>query len=57
MKKVSYDEYAEKYRPDLKFAGTESARNYLVIEIAGELKGTVGRYWVSEETNWFEIGI
>ena len=57
LKTMSYEQYAEKYRPDLKFAGTELTRNYLVIEIAGELKGTVGRYWVSEETNWFEIGI
>nr|WP_289139014.1 GNAT family N-acetyltransferase [uncultured Brevibacillus sp.] len=23
----------------------------------GQLKGSVGRYWISEETNWCEIGI
>lgn len=38
-------------------ASTDKVRSHLIIEIDGEVKGKVGRYWVSEVTNWFEIGI
>ncbi|QQE75435.1 GNAT family N-acetyltransferase [Brevibacillus composti] len=46
-----------KYQEELSVVGTASPRHGLIIEIDGELKGSVGRYWVSEVTNWFEIGI
>lgn len=55
--RVEYEQYAGKYRPNLALADSDMARHHLAIEINGELKGTVGRYWVAEETNWFEIGI
>jgi RimJ/RimL family protein N-acetyltransferase len=32
-------------------------RSVLGIEIDGELRGTVTRYWVDEGTNWMEAGI
>ncbi|GGF85218.1 acetyltransferase [Paenibacillus albidus] len=54
---ISYKEFARKYEPEVVLTGTDMPRNHLMIEIEGELKGTVGRYWVSEVTNWFEIGI
>lgn len=57
LEPVSYDKFAEKYTPNLALAGTGEARHHLAVEIDGELRGTVGRYWVSQETNWFEIGI
>lgn len=50
---VSLPRYAE----SLALVGTDAARTELIIEIDGQLKGSVGRYWISEETNWCEIGI
>ncbi|MGK5507125.1 GNAT family N-acetyltransferase [Brevibacillus formosus] len=46
-----------RYQESLALVGTDAPRTELMIEIDGELKGSVGRYWVSEETNWCEIGI
>ncbi|WP_310832869.1 GNAT family N-acetyltransferase [Paenibacillus pedocola] len=57
LEELSYEQFAGKYQGALALAGTDEPRNRLIIEIDGELKGTVGRYWVSEATNWFEIGI
>lgn len=51
------EEYREKHDASLRLLGTDQPRTELVIEIDGELKGTVGRYWVDQTTNWFEIGI
>ncbi|WP_342440364.1 GNAT family protein [Paenibacillus sp. FSL L8-0436] len=57
LEQVSYAQFAEKYNGMLALVGTDKPRNRLIIEIDGEIKGSVGRYWVSEVTNWFEIGI
>ncbi|MCX7569321.1 GNAT family protein [Tumebacillus sp. DT12] len=35
----------------------DAVRICLGIEIDGELRGTVTRYWVDENTKWLEIGI
>jgi RimJ/RimL family protein N-acetyltransferase len=51
-----YD-YFVKYKRDLEIAGTEEPRHRLIIEIDGVLKGIVGRYFIDEATNWFEIGL
>ncbi|TCP57577.1 RimJ/RimL family protein N-acetyltransferase [Tumebacillus sp. BK434] len=48
---------AFKYADSLALAGTDRPRTQLVIEADGKVIGSVGRYWVSEKTNWFEIGI
>ncbi|MHA6532510.1 GNAT family N-acetyltransferase [Paenibacillus sp. BAC0078] len=53
----SYEAFEPKFANTLALVGTDMPRNRLIIEINGELKGMVSRYWVSEETNWFEIGI
>ncbi|GEB35741.1 MULTISPECIES: GNAT family N-acetyltransferase [Brevibacillus] len=56
---MTLDEYRTLPRraESLALAGTDAPRTQLIIEIDGELRGSVGRYWVSQETNWFEIGI
>ena len=54
---VSLEEFAKDYTRHLVLVGTETPRSNLIIEIDGELKGTVGRYWISQVTNWMEIGI
>ncbi|PPA83037.1 N-acetyltransferase [Brevibacillus laterosporus] len=54
---VPEEEYAKRYHEDLLLVNTTIPRRNLVIEINGELKGTVGRYWVDKATNWCEIGI
>lgn len=56
---LTIEEYRDlpRYKESLALVGTDLPRTELVIEIDGELKGTVGRYWVAEVTNWFEIGI
>ncbi|USG67031.1 GNAT family N-acetyltransferase [Brevibacillus ruminantium] len=46
-----------RYQEELSVVGTTLPRHSLIIEIDGEIKGSVGRYWISEVTNWFEIGI
>ncbi|OKP96776.1 GNAT family N-acetyltransferase [Paenibacillus sp. P46E] len=53
----SYESFAPKFTETLALVYTDEPRSRLVIDIDGELKGTVGRYWLSKETNWFEIGI
>ncbi len=57
LEEETYEEFAERYRTQLPLVGTDTPRNRLIIEIDGELKGTVGRYWIDKATNWFEIGI
>lgn len=42
---------------NLKLAGTDKVRSELVIEANGVLIGTVGWYWVDEQTNWLNNGI
>lgn len=54
---MSFEQFEEGYQELLAIARSDKPRTRLVIEIDGELKGVVNRYWVSEETNWFEIGI
>lgn len=54
---VSYEEFAIEYREDVELTNSDAPRRCLMVEIDGELKGKVGRYWVAKETNWFEIGI
>ncbi|MFD2170381.1 GNAT family N-acetyltransferase [Tumebacillus lipolyticus] len=46
-----------KYGESLAQVGTDLPRKQLIIEADGRVIGSVGRYWVSEKTNWFEIGI
>lgn len=46
-----------KIQDNLKRIEADLPRSELVIEIDGELKGSVGWYWVDQVTNWFEIGI
>lgn len=46
-----------RYQESLALVDTDAPRTELMIEIDGELRGSVGRYWVSEVTNWCEIGI
>ncbi|QOS99219.1 GNAT family N-acetyltransferase [Brevibacterium sp. JNUCC-42] len=54
---VPLEEYTRRYQEDLLLVNTAIPRSHLVIEINGELKGTLGRYWVDRATNWCEIGI
>ncbi|MNB66725.1 Spermidine N(1)-acetyltransferase [compost metagenome] len=54
---VSLKDFAKDYEGLLLTARTHQPRSRLIIEIDGKVRGTVGRYWVSEVTNWFEIGI
>ncbi|QWU13477.1 Protein N-acetyltransferase, RimJ/RimL family [Paenibacillus sophorae] len=56
-KPATHEQFLEQHRADLETASTDETRSSLIIEIDGEIKGKVGRYWVSEVTNWFEIGI
>ncbi|QRG66376.1 GNAT family N-acetyltransferase [Brevibacillus choshinensis] len=46
-----------RYQESLALVGSDAPRTELILEIDGQLRGSVGRYWVSEETNWCEIGI
>lgn len=46
-----------KIQSNLQRIAADLPRSELIIEIDGELKGSVGWYWVAQETNWFEIGI
>ncbi|KQL45713.1 GNAT family acetyltransferase [Brevibacillus choshinensis] len=46
-----------RHQESLGLVGTDAPRTELILEIDGQLRGSVGRYWVSEETNWCEIGI
>ncbi|BCG58963.1 GNAT family N-acetyltransferase [Paenibacillus sp. URB8-2] len=57
QKPAAYEQFLEEYKAILETASTDKVRSHLIIEIDGEVKGKVGRYWVSEVTNWFEIGI
>jgi RimJ/RimL family protein N-acetyltransferase len=58
LKPMTLEEFAEaECATHLARVGTDKARFKLVIEVDGELSGTVGRYWVSEETMWFDSGI
>lgn len=59
LEMLSKEEYRNlpRYRESFALLNTDAPRTELIIEIDGELKGSVGRYWVSEVTNWFEIGI
>lgn len=55
---MTYEQFlSENYQEHLNRLQSNEVRRKLVIEIDGELRGTVGWYWVSKETNWFEIGI
>ncbi|MCK9906425.1 GNAT family N-acetyltransferase, partial [Frankia sp. Cpl3] len=54
---ATVEDYLQKYAADLEIVGTDKPRRRLVIEIDGELKGTVGWYWVDEVTDWREIGL
>ncbi|MFD1395881.1 GNAT family N-acetyltransferase [Kroppenstedtia eburnea] len=55
--KPAREKFDRLWAEELDRVGTDSPRWQMVIEIDGELKGTVGRYWVDEATNWSEIGI
>ncbi|WP_151734768.1 GNAT family N-acetyltransferase ['Paenibacillus yunnanensis' Narsing Rao et al. 2020] len=57
LEEETFGQFADRYQAQLAIVGTDTPRNRLAIEIGGELKGTVGRYWVDKATNWFEIGI
>lgn len=52
-----FEKFTEDYIGHLALVETETPRNLLIIEIDGKVKGKVGRYWISQETNWMEIGI
>ncbi|MCL6458114.1 MAG: GNAT family N-acetyltransferase [Gorillibacterium sp.] len=54
---IPFSDFLAKYKNHLDVTAADLPRSMLVIEIDGKLAGNVGRYWVSEETNWFEIGI
>jgi RimJ/RimL family protein N-acetyltransferase len=55
---MTYEQFlAANYQAHLDRLKSSDTRRKLVIEIDGKLRGSVGWYWVSEETNWFEIGI
>lgn len=54
---ISIEEFREDEYRKLETMDSKSPRKQLMLEIDGELKGSVGWYWVSEVTNWFEIGI
>ncbi|WP_232698271.1 GNAT family N-acetyltransferase [Brevibacillus daliensis] len=57
IEELPFEKWATRYQNDLTLVGTDEAREVLVIEIDGECRGTVGRYWVDKVTNWCEIGI
>ncbi|WP_025692124.1 GNAT family N-acetyltransferase [Paenibacillus zanthoxyli] len=57
LEPITYEQFLEQHRTALETAKADKTRSCLIIEIGGEVKGKVGRYWVSEVTNWFEIGI
>ncbi|AKG34518.1 GNAT family N-acetyltransferase [Paenibacillus durus] len=57
LEPITYEHFLEQHRTALETVTTDKTRSCLIIEIGGEVKGKVGRYWVSEVTNWFEIGI
>ncbi|MGZ4164889.1 MAG: GNAT family N-acetyltransferase [Tumebacillaceae bacterium] len=58
VKPMSREQYVEQVcAKKLAVVGTDQPRRYLVIEADGKLIGDVGWYFVSEVTNWFEIGI
>lgn len=57
QEELTFEEFAERYAGDVVPIDSDQPRRSLMIEIDGELKGRVSRYWVSQETNWFEIGI
>ncbi|PTX64252.1 RimJ/RimL family protein N-acetyltransferase [Melghirimyces profundicolus] len=51
------EDFDRRWGEELNRVGTLRPRRHLVIEIDGELKGTVNRYWVDPVTRWFEIGL
>jgi RimJ/RimL family protein N-acetyltransferase len=58
LQQMTLEEFREsQFAAKLAMVGTDAARFTLGIEVDGELIGTVGRYWVSEETMWFDSGI
>jgi RimJ/RimL family protein N-acetyltransferase len=54
---MTQDEYVASKQGWLRDAEQNRPRSVLGIEIDGELRGTVTRYWVDEVTNWMETGI
>ncbi|SET47070.1 GNAT family N-acetyltransferase [Paenibacillus sp. NFR01] len=57
QEELTFEEFTERYAGHVVPIDSDQPRRSLMIEIDGELKGRVSRYWVSQETNWFEIGI
>lgn len=57
IKHQSFEKFTQDYINHLALVETDAPRNLLIIEIDGKIKGKVGRYWISKETNWMEIGI
>lgn len=59
QKPMSLEEFREgdKIAKNVKLAGTDEVRSELAIEVDGVLIGTVGWYWVDEQTNWLNNGI
>lgn len=55
---MTLDEFCEnKMAGSIKISDTDRVRTELVIEVDGILVGTVGWYWVDEQTNWLCNGI
>ncbi|MCQ6267498.1 GNAT family N-acetyltransferase [Fictibacillus sp. WQ 8-8] len=57
VEEKTYEEFYKEHLPLLETAKSSEIRNKLVIEVNGALIGTVGWYWVDQDTNWLENGI
>ncbi|NDI34199.1 GNAT family N-acetyltransferase [Chengkuizengella sediminis] len=55
--KKTLKQFVEDHKNDLIKVRTVQPRNILVIEVDGNLIGTVGWYWEDECTNWLSNGI
>ncbi len=57
VEEKTYEEFYKEHLPLLETGKSSEIRNKLVIEVNGALIGTVGWYWVDQDTNWLENGI
>ncbi|SFS63451.1 GNAT family N-acetyltransferase [Marininema halotolerans] len=55
--KPTREEFMSQWLGHLARQETDETRWRLAIEINGELKGIVSRYWVDEVTDWMETGL
>ncbi|WP_442604192.1 GNAT family N-acetyltransferase [Paenibacillus sp. KN14-4R] len=56
LKFVEYDEYVEKITKSI-LLEKDGPESQLLIEVDGEIIGTVSYYWEHQPSNWLEVGI